>query len=206
VPPDNQHSLRELLAGDVVAAARGLVGCLLVHGDRSAVIVETEAYHQREEACHGYRPGTDRRRRLARAPGRAYVYRSYGIHQMLNVVAEPEGVAAAVLLRAALPLTGEIEMRAARRGLSDPLSWCSGPGKLAEAFAIGPEHDGLDLLAGHALRLEPAPEPLAHTLVVSGPRIGISRAAELPWRFALAGNAHVSRPRPAGWRTAGAVR
>jgi len=124
-------------------------------------------------------------------PGRLYVYRSYGVHWCANVVCEEEGVGAAVLLRALEPAAGLEEM-VARRGLADPLLLCSGPGRLAQALGLTGAHDGLHLDRPPALLLGGrAPEE-----VVAGPRVGITRASDLPWRYALRGSAFVSRPRP----------
>jgi DNA-3-methyladenine glycosylase len=126
-------------------------------------------------------------------PGRAYVYLSYGIHSLLNAVAEPEGQAAAVLIRAIEPLEGLEEMRA-RRGVRRDLDICSGPGKLTEALGIGLERTGSDLGAEPFVLLPR--ERVWSGEIVAGPRVGISKAVERPWRFSLAGSPYVSRPRP----------
>jgi DNA-3-methyladenine glycosylase len=181
----------------VVEAAQGLVGCTITHGDTSGVIVETEAYHESEPACHAFAGITQRTRPLFEAPGIAYVYRSYGIHALLNVVVEPQGGGAAVLIRALEPLRGLERMRA-RRGRESLTELCSGPGKLTQALAIGLELDATPLLGGP---VELGPPPAGHSespRLVVGPRIGITRAAQLPWRFCAAGNRHVSRPWPPG--------
>jgi DNA-3-methyladenine glycosylase len=182
----------------VVAAAEALVGCTIAHGDASGVIVETEAYHASEPACHAFVGLTARTEPLFAAPGIAYVYRSYGIHALLNVVVEPAGVGAAVLIRALEPLTGVAAMRA-RRGREPLVDLCSGPGKLTQALGIGLELNATPLLGGGPVVLGPPPpdRPGPPALVV-GPRIGITRAAELPWRFCAAGSRHVSRPWPRG--------
>jgi DNA-3-methyladenine glycosylase len=178
----------------VVEVARDLVGCVLVHGRTAGVIVETEAYHQSEPACHAYVGVTGRTHVLFGAPGTVYVYRSYGIHALVNVVCEPEGVGAAVLIRALEPLDG-LDLMRERRGLQRPEDLCSGPGKLTQALDIELGLNGSDLLGG-PIAIEPpragwdAPELLA------GPRIGITKAAELPWRYCAAGSRYVSRPRP----------
>lgn len=177
----------------VLDVARALVGCVVRRGDAAGVIVETEAYHESEPACHAFAGLTARTATLFGPPGRAYVYRSYGIHALLNAVCEPEGVGAAVLIRALEPCAGLAGMRA-RRGRSDPEELCSGPGKLAQALGIGLEANGTDLGSG-PVRIEPPPGPAP--AIVSGPRIGITKAADLPWRFAAAGSRHVSRPWPA---------
>jgi len=180
----------------VVEAARLLVGCTIAHGDASGVIVETEAYHEREPACHAHIGLTARTRTLFAAPGIAYVYRSYGIHALLNVVVEPEGVGAAVLIRALEPLTGLTAM-GRRRGRPRPTDLCSGPGKLTQALDIGLELNETPLLTG-PIRLGPPPGDRPAERIVAGVRIGITKAVELPWRFCAAGSRHVSRPWPAG--------
>jgi DNA-3-methyladenine glycosylase len=185
---------REFFARPVVEVARDLVGCTVEHGDAAGVIVEAEAYHDSEPACHAYVGLTARTRTLFGAPGVAYVYRSYGVHAMLNAVAEPAGVGAAVLIRALEPLTG-IEGMQARRGLPALEQLCSGPGKLTQALGIELGLNGSDLLSG-PIRLGPRPEDWRDVEVVAGPRVGITKAVELPWRFSAAGNRFVSRPRP----------
>jgi DNA-3-methyladenine glycosylase len=178
----------------VVEVARALLGCVVRHGDTAGVIVETEAYHQSEPACHAYVGVTARTSTLFGPPGRAYVYRSYGIHALLNAVSEPEGVGAAVLIRALEPLAGIEHMRA-RRGLERLEDLCSGPGKLTEALGVTLEHNTTDLAAGPVV-IE-APPPGWHDVRIAvGKRIGITKAADLPWRFSVAGSRSVSRPWP----------
>lgn len=188
----------------VVEVARELVGCVVEHAGARGVIVETEAYHDSEPACHAYVGLTPRTRVLFGPPGRAYVYRSYGIHALLNAVCEAEGVGAAVLIRALEPLDGIDAMRE-RRGLRRARDLCSGPGKLTQALAIELDGNDTDLFAGPIRLLgrpagRPAPE------LVAGPRIGITKAAELPWRFCARGNVNVSKPWPPGWDDAVASR
>jgi DNA-3-methyladenine glycosylase len=179
----------------VVEVAVDLLGCTITHGDTSGVIVETEAYHDSEPACHAHVGLTARTQVLFGPPGIAYVYRSYGIHALLNAVCEPEGVGAAVLIRALEPLTGVDHMRA-RRGLERVEDLCSGPGKLTQALDVELHHNGTDLASGPVVFGPAAPgwEDVDH---VAGPRIGITKAADLPWRFCAAGSRFVSRPRPA---------
>ena len=160
------------------------------------MIVETEAYHQSEAACHAHVGLTPRTHTLFGPPGRAYVYRSYGIHALLNAVCEPEGVGAAVLIRALEPLEGLDTMRA-RRGLQAVEHLCSGPGKLTQALDIELGLNGSDLGTG-PIRIESAAEGWEEVEPVAGPRIGITKAAELPWRFCAPGSRSVSRPRPPG--------
>jgi DNA-3-methyladenine glycosylase len=157
------------------------------------VIVETESYERDDPACHAYVGLTERTEVLFGPPGRAYVYLSYGIHSLLNAVAEPEGEAAAVLVRALRPTAGLEEMRE-RRGGRPELELCSGPGKLTEALGVGLEHNGADLGSDPFLLLPP--EPRWEGAVVTSPRVGISKAVERPWRFSLTGSPYVSLPKP----------
>lgn len=181
----------------VCEVARELIGCELLVGGTGGVIVETEAYHQDEPACHAHVGLTPRTRTLFGPPGRAYVYLSYGIHSLLNAVCEPEGTGAAVLIRALEPRFG-LERMATRRGVDDERLLCSGPGRLGEALGITLGDDGR--------RLDEAPFELrrrrAQPAVAATRRIGISRAAELPWRFCDATSRHLSRPLPALARAA----
>jgi DNA-3-methyladenine glycosylase len=185
-------------ARPVVEVARDLLGCTVTHGGATGVIVETEAYHHSEPACHAYVGLTPRTSTLFGPPGRAYVYRSYGIHALLNAVCEPEGVGAAVLIRALEPLEGIAQMRA-RRGLERVEELCSGPGKLTQALGIELGCNGTDLAAG-PVRFESRPIGWEDVEAVVGPRVGITKAAELPWRFCAAGSHSVSRPRPPALR------
>jgi DNA-3-methyladenine glycosylase len=180
----------------VLEVARALLGCVVRHGSAAGVIVETEAYHQSEPACHAFVGLTPRTRPLFGPPGRAYVYRSYGIHACLNAVCEPAGVGAAVLIRALEPVEGLVAMRE-RRGLSRVEDLCSGPGKLTQALGIGLELNESDLMAG-PICVEAPPRGWEAVGHVVGTRIGITKAAELPWRFCAAGSRSVSRPWPPG--------
>jgi DNA-3-methyladenine glycosylase len=189
----------------VLEVARDLVGCVVRHGETAGVIVETEAYHQSEPACHAYVGLTPRTATIFGTPGVAYVYRSYGIHAMLNAVCEPEGVGAAVLIRALEPTDGLAVMRA-RRGLDDErqvgnrkphashsdLRLCSGPGKLTVALGIELELNRSSLIDG-PIAICGRPEGWRDVQIVADRRIGITKAAELPWRFTAAGNRYVSR-------------
>jgi len=181
-------------ARDVHTVAHELVGCRLFHNGCGGTIVETESYERDDPACHAYVGLTARTAPLFGPPGRAYVYLSYGIHALLNAVAEPEGRAAAVLFRALQPTAGLDAMRT-RRGERDDTDLCSGPGKLTEALGVGLDANEADLGAD-PFQLLP-PEPGWRSEVVSGPRVGIAKAVERPWRFCLAGSRFVSRPRPA---------
>lgn len=173
--------------------ARDLVGCRLFHAGRGGTIVETESYAGDDPACHAYAGPTKRNAALFGPPGRAYVYLSYGIHSLFNAVAEPEGAAAAVLIRALEPTAGLEEMRA-RRGERPDTDLCSGPGKLTEALGVGLDRNEADLAADPFLLL-PRQEGWEGE-IVAGPRIGITKAADRPWRFCLAGSDFVSKPRP----------
>jgi DNA-3-methyladenine glycosylase len=185
-------SARGFYARDVVTVARALIGRVVRCGETAGMIVETEAYHQIEPACHAYVGVTPRTATLFGPPGRAYVYLSYGLHTMLNAVCEPVGVGAAVLIRALEPLDG-FELMRARRGRERVEELCSGPGKLTEALAITLAHNGGDLRTG-AVTISPRALRTGLPIEVSR-RIGITRAAELEWRFSVAGSPFVSRAR-----------
>jgi DNA-3-methyladenine glycosylase len=171
--------------------ARELIGCRLFFEGCGGVIVETESYERDDPACHAYVGLTARTEVIFGPPGRAYVYLSYGIHSLLNFVAEPEGEAAAVLIRALEPTT-EIEAMRARRGERPDRDLCSGPGKLTEALGIDLSQNEADLSRDPFLLL-PRPEAWRGQ-VVAGRRVGITKAVERPWRFGLAGSPHVSKP------------
>ncbi|MEA2199245.1 MAG: DNA-3-methyladenine glycosylase [Solirubrobacteraceae bacterium] len=179
-------------ARGVVEVARDLVGCVVSHGGVSGIIVETEAYHDSEPACHAFVGLTPRTETLFGPPGRAYVYRSYGIHALLNAVCDVEGVGAAVLIRALEPVGG-ISVMQARRGVERIEDLCSGPGKLTQALGVELIHNGADLEAGPVV-IGPRPRAWREVELVSGPRIGITKAVELPWRFCAAGSRFLSRP------------
>jgi DNA-3-methyladenine glycosylase len=184
----------------VLEVAPDLIGCVVRHGETAGVIVETEAYHHSEPACHAYVGLTARTATLFGPPGRAYVYFSYGVHSLLNAVCEPEGEGAAVLIRALEPVEG-IELMRARRGVERVEELCSGPGKLTQALAIGLDLNGSSLLDG-PIRIEPPQAGAGTADVAVGTRVGITKAAELEWRFCARGSRHVSRPWPAGERRA----
>ena len=178
----------------VVEVARELVGCLVSHHECSGVIVETEAYHQSEPACHAFVGLTPRTSILFGAPGRAYVYRSYGIHALLNAVAEPRGVGAAVLIRALAPVDG-IDLMRRRRGLDRLERLCSGPGKLTQALGISLRDNGSDLASGPVM-ISARPPAWRAVEIAASTRIGTTKAPELPWRFCAAGSRFASRPCP----------
>lgn len=180
-------------ARSVHAVARDLIGCRLFYDGCGGAIVEVESYERDDPACHAYAGLTKRTEVLFGPPGRAYVYLSYGIHSLLNAVAEPEGQAAAVLIRAIEPTKGLEGMRA-RRGDRPDTDLCSGPGKLTDALGIGLDANRADLTADPFLLL--SPEPGWDGEVVTSPRVGITKAIEQPWRFSLADSEFVSRPKP----------
>ena len=185
-------------ARSVHEVARDLLGCVVRHGESAGRIVEVESYHQVEPACHAYGGLTERTSTLFGQPGIAYVYRSYGIHALLNAVSEEEGVGAAVLIRALEPVEG-VDLMRRRRGIEPLVELCSGPGKLTQALGIGLGLNGTPLTGGGPIDIEPRTrEPE----LVRGVRIGITKAADLPWRFCDAGSRHVSRPWPADMREA----
>lgn len=176
-------------ARDAAAVARDLLGCELVHGDCRGRIVETEAYRGRSDpASHAANGETDRNRVMFGPPGRSYVYICYGIHAMFNVVATRDGIPGGVLVRALEPVDGLDTMRDRRR-VQEASGLCSGPGKLCTALGITREHNDRDLAIG-PLRIEhgPAPERVERT-----GRIGVADGEELPLRFFVADNPHVSR-------------
>jgi DNA-3-methyladenine glycosylase len=179
----------------VVEVARDLVGCSLIVDGVGGIITETEAYHVSEAACHAYVGLTERTAPLYGPPGHAYVYLSYGVHSLLNAVAEPEGEAAAVLIRALEPRWGLDRMRE-RRGLEAERMLCSGPGKLTQALGVGLELNRARLTES-PFELRARADDWATEVVGVAPRIGITRAMELEWRFCAVGSRYLSRPIPA---------
>jgi DNA-3-methyladenine glycosylase len=180
---------RSFFARSVHEVAPDLIGVTLLFDGVGGRIVEVEAYDQEDPASHGYRGRTARNEAMFGPAGHAYVYRSYGIHWCLNLVCGDAGVAEAVLIRALEPTAG-IDLQRRRRGVEDLRALCSGPGKLCQALAITREHDGLPL-DREPFRLQERREVPE---IVTGPRIGITRATELSWRYALADSPFVSRP------------
>jgi DNA-3-methyladenine glycosylase len=180
---------RSFFARDVHDVARELIGATLLVDGVGGTVVEVEAYQADDPASHGFRGPTARNAAMFGPAGHAYVYRSYGIHWCLNLVTAGEGRADAVLLRALEPTHG-LETMAARRGVADSHLLCSGPGRLCQALGVTREHDGLPL-DEPPFQLEPRERDVP---IVSGPRIGITRAVERPWRYALEGSRFLSRP------------
>jgi DNA-3-methyladenine glycosylase len=186
---------RSFYTRPVLEVARDLVGCVVCHEDTAGRIVETEAYHQEEPACHAFVGLTARTRPLFGPAGIAYVYRSYGIHALLNAVCDEDGVGAAVLIRALEPVEN-LDLMRERRGVERDVELCSGPGKLTQALGIGLALNETSLLDG-PIELLPPPDGAPEPLMISGERVGISRAVELPWRFCDANAArYVSLPLP----------
>ena len=180
---------RAFFERDVHVVAPELIGAELYVDGVGGTIVEVEAYAPDDPASHAFRGPTARNAAMFGPAGRAYVYRSYGIHWCLNTVCGGEGTAAAVLIRALEPLAGIAEM-AARRGAGEPRLLCSGPGRLCQALGVDGSYDGLWLDAP-PFELRPR---VGEADVVAGPRIGLTKAAELPWRYGLAGSPFLSRP------------
>ncbi len=180
---------REFFARSVHDIAPELIGATLLVDGVGGVIVEVEAYDHEDPAAHGFRGRTARNAAMFGPAGHAYVYRSYGIHWCLNFVCEDVGVANAVLIRALEPTQGLDVMRA-RRGMENERLLCAGPGRLCQALGVTREHDGLALD-------EPPFElhaPMHQHEIVRGPRVGITKAIEQPWRYGLAGSRFLSRP------------
>ena len=196
--PQSDALPRAFFSGPAPEVARALLGTVLVHtsdaGTVAGRIVETEAYDQTDAASHSARGRTPRNAAMFGPGGYAYVYRSYGIHWCMNVSCGPEGHGAAVLLRALEPLEG-LPLMAERRRLAEglPLQLCRGPGNLTQAMGIVGDHNGVDLLAGPLRLVRGAAVGAQHVWV--GPRIGITQAAEVPWRFALLDSPYVSGKR-----------
>ena len=180
---------QKFFARSVHEVAPELIGATLLFKGAGGVIVEVEAYHHTDPAAHSFHGRTERNAVMFGPPGFAYVYRSYGIHWCVNFVCEAQGSAAAVLIRALEPTQGLVSMRR-RRGLSDERLLCSGPGKLCQALGITRAQNGFAL---DAPPFELHARDKIPNLVI-GPRIGLTKAAEYPWRYGLAGSRFVSKP------------
>jgi DNA-3-methyladenine glycosylase len=187
--PKPPRLTRSFFDRSVHAVAPELIGATLMVGGAGGVIVEVEAYHHTDPAAHSYGGMTERNAVMFGPPGFVYVYRSYGIHWCLNFVCEAAGSASAVLIRAIEPTEGLAAMRR-RRGLPEARDLCSGPGKLCEALGVTHKHNGL--------ALDRPPFELRARVgtpdVVAGPRIGISKAVDDPWRYGLKGSKFLSKP------------
>ncbi|MBV6487788.1 MAG: DNA-3-methyladenine glycosylase [Pseudorhodoplanes sp.] len=180
---------RAFFARSVHEVAPDLIGALFLFNGAGGRVVEVEAYHHTEPAAHSHRGMTERNAVMFGPPGHAYVYRSYGMHWCVNVVCEHEGSASAVLIRAIEPTQGIAAMRR-RRGVSEERLLCSGPGRLCQALGITRAHNGLPLdRAPFELRARPQTPDIA-----VGVRIGISKAADLPWRYGVRGSPYLSKP------------
>jgi len=186
--PPSPKIRRGFFDRSVHKVAPELIGATLFVGGAGGVIVEVEAYHHTDPAAHSYRGPTERNAVMFGPPGVAYVYRSYGIHWCLNFVCEMAGSASAVLIRALEPIAGLAAMRR-RRGVPDVGALCTGPGKLCEALGVTIKHNGL--------ALDRTPFELRARLekpeIVVGPRIGITKAVDEPWRYGLKGSKFLSR-------------
>jgi DNA-3-methyladenine glycosylase len=180
---------RAFFARSVHDVAPDLIGAELLVDGVGGRIVEVEAYDHEDPAAHGFRGRTPRNAAMFGPPGHAYVYRSYGMHWCINFVCEGEGIASAVLIRALEPRVGLATMRSRRR-IEDERLLCPGPGRLTEALGVTRAHDGLALdQPPFALRARKGPVEIAR-----GPRIGITKAADKPWRYGLVGSKFLSRP------------
>jgi DNA-3-methyladenine glycosylase len=193
VPRLGKRLTKKFFDRSVHKVAPDLIGATLLFGGIGGIIVEVEAYHHTDPAAHSYNGPTPRNRVMFGPPGFAYVYRSYGMHWCVNFVCEGEGSASAVLIRALQPTHGLASMRR-RRGLQDERSLCSGPGKLCQALGITDTHNALPLDAApfalHAATSKPE--------LMIDVRIGITKAADRPWRYGLKGSPFVSKRFPGG--------
>jgi DNA-3-methyladenine glycosylase len=184
---------RDFFDRSVHEVAPDLIGVTLLVDGVGGIVVEVEAYDQEDPASHGYSGLTARNAAMFGPPGHAYVYRSYGIHWCLNLVCEEEGTPAAVLVRALEPTHG-IDRMQQRRRTGNARLLAAGPGRLCEALGVSREHDGLALDRPPFELLARAEEPM----IVAAPRVGITHAADNPWRYVLAGSRFLSRAVPRG--------
>lgn len=183
---------KDFYAREVNLVARELVGCRLMHEDVGGVIVETEAYNSNDPACHAYRGETKRNRVMFGPPGRAYVYFTYGMHHLLNIVCEREGEPAAVLLRALEPREGIESMRTRRVPVRNLKQLTNGPGKLCQALGINLEQNGIPVYRGK-LKIFPPDTEWQGTGIVTAPRIGIRVGTRRKWRYCAKGSSFLSR-------------
>jgi DNA-3-methyladenine glycosylase len=180
---------RTFFAGSVHVVAPELIGATLMFNGVGGMIAEVEAYHHTDPAAHSFRGRSERNAVMFGPPGYAYVYRSYGIHWCLNFVCEPEGSASAVLIRALVPLHG-VKVMQRRRGVADERLLCSGPGRLCQALGVTGTHNGLSLTKA-PFQLFARSDQVD---IAVGPRIGISKAVDHPWRYGLLGSRFLSKP------------
>lgn len=178
-------------ARSVHEVAPDLIGATLLFDGVGGTIVEVEAYHHTDPAAHSYRGPTPRNQVMFGPPGFIYVYRSYGLHWCVNLVCEPEGTAAAVLIRALEPTAGLPAMQR-RRGVDEVRRLCAGPGNVCAALGISRDHNGLPLDCPPLSVLPRAATPD----IAVGVRIGITKAADRPWRYGLKGSKFLSKPFP----------
>ena len=183
---------RSFFSRSVHEVAPDLIGATLLFDGVGGRLVEVEAYHHTDPASHSYGGPTARNAVMFGPPGFAYIYRSYGIHWCLNFVCEPKGTASAVLIRAIEPTTGLAVMRR-RRGVTDERLLCSGPGRLCQALRITDRHYGLALDAPPFELFAPS----GPVDVIAGPRIGLTKAVDKPWRYGEKGSRFLSKPFPA---------
>jgi DNA-3-methyladenine glycosylase len=182
----------DLLAGPAEQVAPLLLGAVLRHGAVAVRITEVEAYAGLSDpASHAFRGRTPRTEVMFGPPGHLYLYFSYGMHWAANVVCGPDGTAAGCLLRSGQVVEGAELARDRRHGAAER-DLARGPGRLTQALGLGPEQRGLDLFAGGPVRLEAGPAGAAEVVVLTGPRVGVSQAADVPWRFWVAGDRYVS--------------
>ena len=182
----------DLLAAPADRVAPLLLGAVLRHGEVAVRITEVEAYTGLSDpASHAFRGRTPRTEVMFGPPGHLYLYFSYGMHWAANVVCGPDGTASACLLRSGQVVEGAELARGRRHGAPDR-DLARGPGRLTQALGLGPEHRGLDLFGGGPVRLEPGTAGAEELEVATGPRVGVSQAADVPWRFWVAGDRYVS--------------
>jgi DNA-3-methyladenine glycosylase len=189
MPPRPRHLQQTFFARSVHEVAPDLIGATLLFNGAGGIIVEVEAYHHTEPAAHSFGGRTERNAVMFGPPGYLYVYRSYGIHWCMNFVCERDGSASAVLIRALQPTAG-IRAMQKRRGVKDERQLCSGPGKVCQALGVTRAHNVLPLDA-KPFQLFARDEPVQ---VVRGPRIGITKAVEKPWRYGLKDSKFLSKP------------
>ena len=182
----------DLLAGPAEQVAPLLLGMVLRHGEVAVELTEVEAYAgPRDPASHAFRGPTPRNDVMFGPPGHLYLYFSYGMHWAANVVCGPDGTAGGCLLRSGQVVDGADLARGRRHGAPER-DLARGPGRLTQALGLAREHRGLDLLADGVVRLEPGPVRAGEIEVLTGPRVGVSSAADVPWRFWVAGSRYVS--------------
>ncbi|WP_319461140.1 DNA-3-methyladenine glycosylase [Micromonospora sp. RTP1Z1] len=192
--PVTSPALAGLLAGPVVPAARGLLGCRLAAGGVTVRITEVEAYAGTagDAASHAYRGRTPRNAVMFGPAGHAYVYFTYGMHWCVNVVTGPDGEASAVLLRAGEVVDGTDAARARRPAVRRDVDLARGPARLCAALGIDRSAYGLDLLGDGPVRLRPPVAPVPAAAIEAGPRVGVTGAHDVPWRFWISGDPAVS--------------